>query len=61
MGADEEYEVERVLRHRKLRGRGKGREFLVLWKGHDLSEASWVRESDMGHAREVLDAYLAGL
>ncbi|CAI7890906.1 unnamed protein product, partial [Closterium sp. NIES-54] len=44
-----EYEVERVLTHRR-RG-GKTLEFLLRWKGYDRTEDSWVAEADMGNAR----------
>jgi len=42
------FEVEAVLKSRKLRGRE--REYLVKWKGYHPIEASWVNESDMEHA-----------
>ncbi|CAI7867308.1 unnamed protein product [Closterium sp. NIES-53] len=51
-----EYEVERVLTHRR-RG-GKTLEFLLRWKGYDPTEDSWVAEADMGNARRALQDYL---
>ena len=51
---EEEYEIERILRHRKRRGRGRGYEFLVLWKGYDLSNATWVKDVDMGNASDIV-------
>ncbi|CAI7894600.1 unnamed protein product [Closterium sp. NIES-53] len=51
-----EYEVERVLTHRR-RG-GKTLEFLLRWKGYDRTEDSWVAEADMGNARRALKDYL---
>ncbi|CAI7799696.1 unnamed protein product [Closterium sp. NIES-54] len=51
-----EYEVERVLTHRR-RG-GKTLEFLLRWKGYDPPEDSWVVEADMGNARRALKDYL---
>ncbi|CAI7878728.1 unnamed protein product [Closterium sp. NIES-54] len=51
-----EYEVERVLTHRR-RG-GKTLEFLLRRKGYDPTEDSWVVEADMGNARRALKDYL---
>ncbi|CAI7774702.1 unnamed protein product [Closterium sp. NIES-53] len=51
-----EYEVERVLTHRR-RG-GKTLEFLLRWKGYDPTEDSWVVEADMRNARHALKDYL---
>lgn len=47
---DVEFEVDRVIRHRRKRGRGRGLQYLVLWKGYDLSEATWEAEDAMEHA-----------
>ena len=51
-----EYEVERILRERGTRSR---KEYLVLWKGYDLSEAEWVPESHLDNAREALADFKA--
>ena len=50
VGGEVEYEVDRILRHRKRRGRGGGDEYLVLWKGFDASEATWEKASNLEHA-----------
>ena len=50
----EEYEIERIIRHRRVRGRGKGYEYLVLWKGYDLSEAQWLKEPELENASVIL-------
>ncbi len=52
-----EFEVEAVLKSRQLRGRE--REYLVKWKGYHPIEASWVNESDMGHAQEAIEEFHA--
>ncbi|CAI7804864.1 unnamed protein product [Closterium sp. NIES-53] len=51
-----EYEVERVLTHRR-RG-GKTLEFVIRWTGYDPTKVSWVAEADMGNARRALKDYL---
>jgi hypothetical protein len=47
-----EFEVEAMLKSRQLRG--QKREYLVKWKGYHPIEASWVNESNMEHAQEVV-------
>ena len=50
-----EYEVEAILRHR---GKGAKRQYLILWKGYPLDEATWEPESHLTHAPEILEEYL---
>ena len=50
-----EYKVEAILRHR---GKGARRQYLVSWKGYDLSEATWELESHLANAPDVLADYL---
>ena len=52
-----EYEVEKILRHRKRRGRGSGLEYLVLWKGFDVSEATWERAENLANAPVPMKLY----
>jgi hypothetical protein len=49
-----EWEVDRILKHR--RGRG-GTEYHVLWRGYGIDEASWQTEEDLEHAQEALEDY----
>ena len=45
---DREYEIEKLLRWRYMKvGNRRLREFLILWKGYSLDEASWVREDEI--------------
>ena len=52
---EEEYEVERILRHK---GKGASHRYLVLWKGYPLTEASWELVSHLEHAPLILEEYL---
>ena len=51
---EEEYEVEKVLRHRK---KGRLLEFLIKWKGYPEEEASWEPERNLTNAADILDQY----
>ena len=46
-----EYEIEAILRHQ---GKGARRQYLVLWKEYDLSEATWEPESHLANAPDIL-------
>ena len=50
-----EYEVERILRSRRRRGR---QQYLVKWKGYDNSENSWVSRQDLSNAPDALRDFL---
>jgi hypothetical protein len=41
----EEYEVATILKHRLTRG--KKLEFLIRWKGFDISDDSWEPEANL--------------
>ena len=51
---EEEYEVERILKHR---GRPKRHSYLVRWKGYRADEDSWIPEKDLGNSSEILSEY----
>ena len=48
------YEVEKFLRwrYRKIQNRKK-REFLVLWKGYPIEEASWIPEDNITYKDQL--------
>ena len=50
-----EYKVEAILRHRY---KGDRHQYLVSWKGYDLSEATWEPESHLANAPNILADYL---
>ena len=50
-----EYEVEAILRHQ---GGVAWRQYLVSWKGYNLSEATWELESHLADAPNVLADYV---
>ena len=50
----EEFEIEKLLGTHVARGRKQN---LCKWKGYGDLENSWVDESDMGNARELVQAY----
>jgi hypothetical protein len=54
----EEYEVERILDHRRVvRGRRTTQEYLIRWKGYGPEEDTWEPTSHLRGAREMLDEY----
>jgi hypothetical protein len=53
-----EYEVERVLRHRKVkRGKGTRKEFLVKWLGYEHEHNTWEPEKHLTHCEDLLADY----
>ena len=51
---DEPYEVEKLLRWRWIGPSGrKHKEYLVLWKGWSLDDASWIPSENFTYAREL--------
>ena len=55
VGVTLEYEVERILRHQ---GSTAHQQYLVLWKGYPLTEATWEPESHLTNAPDILEEYL---
>jgi hypothetical protein len=51
-----EYEVERILDHRKKR---RHQEYLVKWVGYPEHDASWEPEENLANAPEILHKYKA--
>ena len=52
------YEIEKILRWRKVkRGRKILKEYLVLWKGYPIAEASWIQAEQFSHP-DQLQQYL---
>ena len=54
INGEEEYEVERILKHR---GCPKRHQYLIRWKGYVADEDSWQKEADLGNASELLQEY----
>ena len=50
----EEWEIEKILNKRKIRGIDK---YLVRWKGFTAEHDTWERKEDLGNAREVLEEF----
>ena len=52
------YEIEKILQWRKVkRGRKVLKEYLVLWKGYPIAEASWIPAEQFSHP-DQLQQYL---
>ncbi|KAI8595734.1 hypothetical protein EDD21DRAFT_390346 [Dissophora ornata] len=53
----EEYEVEKILDHRRPRGRRGAYQFRLKWKGYLESESTWEDKSALDHCQELLLEY----
>ena len=51
---EEEWEVERILNKRKVRGIEK---YLVQWKEFIAEHNTWEKEEDLVNARELVDEF----
>ena len=50
------YEIEKILRWRKVKRNKKIiKEYLILWKGYPVEEASWVQASQFSHPEQLKD------
>ena len=54
IAGEEEYEIDRILRHR---GTSRNCSFLIRWKGYLAEEDSWIPEANLSHATEALLEY----
>ena len=50
----EEWEVEKILNKKKMRGVEK---YLVRWKGFTAEHDTWERKEDLGNIKEVLEEF----
>lgn len=49
-----EYEVEKILKHRKI---GRGTQYFVKWKGWGDEDSTWQSRKDLDNAQEIQDEY----
>lgn len=49
-----EYEVERILNHRKRRGK---LQYLVKWVGYADHENTWIPADELPHCQELIQDY----
>lgn len=53
-GEEEEYEVEKIVGHRTIKGR---HQFLVRWKGYGEDSDTWEQEKDL-NCRKLIEEFL---
>jgi len=51
---EEEFEVEKILNKRVVRGKEK---FLVQWKGYTAEEDTWENRENLGNAKELVEEF----
>ena len=50
------YEIERILHWRKVkRNKQILKEYLILWRGYPVEEASWIQASQFSHLDQLKD------
>ena len=54
VNGEEEYEVERILKHQ---GHPKRCSYLIRWKGYGADKDSWIPEKNLGNSLETLSKY----
>ena len=54
LGDNQEYEIDRIMSHKKTRGRTM---YQVRWRGYNTMKNSWLREEDLANALDLLKAY----
>ena len=50
----DEYEVERIMNHRKTKD---GYKYFVLWKGYPIEDSTWEPQENLEHSKTILDEY----
>jgi len=51
---EEEFEVEKILNKRMVRGKDK---FLVWWKGYTVEEDTWENRENLGNAKKLVEEF----
>jgi len=51
---EEEFEVEKILNKRMIRGKEK---FLVRWKGYTVEENTWENRENLENAKELVEEF----
>ncbi|KXN86135.1 Chromodomain Y-like protein 2 [Leucoagaricus sp. SymC.cos] len=54
MDGFEEYEVEKIIKHKRT---PQGMKYLIRWKGYSLSDNTWEWEDDLEYLEELLREY----
>ena len=52
----EEYEMEEIRKHRKHR---RETQYLIHWKGYRDEHDQWIAETELPHAKEMIEDYWA--
>ena len=55
LSGEQHFEVERILRWRQKAGDSKGKEYLVLWAGYPIEEATWEPEENFDDLKILED------